>query len=254
MNHSTSSIKRVAVLVVFMAAAVAAGCAPLNAKEQKQSQLEKTAQQIGEALQAGRQVFLYFHSDLVEGSAEDIPRVEKMADEHGAEVVAIDAMELGDLRYSYGVEYVPSIFLVKPDRGVAGVWIVDFSIDQIEAALKSKVKPTQSQQQFAKGLKEGKPQLLFFMAKWCGYCRHTIPQVEKFQNDFSEDVNTVTINIDHENQVSRNYLVNGVPVVLLLDSNGVIRERTGYPAGYEDFKQFYESIGADLSVKKASAE
>ncbi len=227
---------------------------PAVEKKPATSTLDESSQKIGTALRADKAVFIYFYSDIVEDSADEIPMVEKLAKKHGAQVVSIDAMKVSELRYSYGVEYVPSVFLVRPDRGVSGVWIVDFTEKQLEAALTSNTKTSESQKKLAEGIKKEMPQLLFFMAKWCGYCKRTRPEIDRFENDFSREVNVVTINIDYENSMAQNYFINGVPVILLLDGNGVIRKRTGYPAGYNDFKRYFKSLGAGMSVKKASAK
>ena len=92
-------------------------------------------------------------------------------------------------------------------------------------------------------IKDKKPQLIFFMAKWCHYCMETLPKVRRFEKDFSNCVEIVTVDIDEWPDMQDSYVVNGVPVILLTDANGLISLRTGYPNGYDRFKEVFEGMG-----------
>jgi thiol-disulfide isomerase/thioredoxin len=212
-----------------------------------------TAEKIGIALRKGHPVFLYFYSDSIDDSLEQKPMVERVAKENGAEVFMIKAEDLPALRSSYEVNYVPTVFLIRPEAGLVDQWVVDMSESDLSRAIKAKINPNEKQKEVAQAIKDGKPQLMFFMAKWCGYCQATLPEVMKFKNSYSGCVRIVTVDVDEFPRMQDPYTIQGIPVILLTDGNGIFADRTGYPSDYNTFKKTFEDMGVDLKSCKTGA-
>ena len=100
---------------------------------------------------------------------------------------------------------------------------------------------------------KGKPTMLVFWASWCGPCRQEAPDVVKVHKSYGTRINLVGINagekmviaqraaqqmgiawpvaMDVDGTIQRLYKVSGIPMVLILDENGVVRHRNnGVPS------------------------
>jgi cytochrome c biogenesis protein CcmG/thiol:disulfide interchange protein DsbE len=94
------------------------------------------------------------------------------------------------------------------------------------------------------GSLQGKAVVLDFWATWCGPCRQELPVLEKLRSEFADRVQFVGVNDedpstvrqfrqsnhyripvlqDGQHEVSRKYDVQGIPTVLVIDSNGTVR-------------------------------
>ena len=99
----------------------------------------------------------------------------------------------------------------------------------------------------------GKPTMLVFWASWCGPCRKEAPEVVKVAGNYAGAINVVGINagesigtakraaeqmgitwpvvMDMKGSIQSTYKVSGIPLVLILDGNGVVRHRNnGVPS------------------------
>jgi thiol-disulfide isomerase/thioredoxin len=212
-------------------------------KQKKELGLE---QKIGNSLKKGRPVFLYFYSDAIDDSLDQKPVVEKAAKANGADVYAVKTDDYPNLRYAYEVQYVPTVFLIRPDAGLTEMWAVDMEGADLVRALKAKINPNEKQKEIAQAIKDNKPQLIFFMSEWCGYCKATMPEVQKLKSGFPGCVRVVIIDTEEYPEMQDPYMVQGVPVILLAGGAGVFSLRTGYPAGYDEFLETFESMGVDM--------
>lgn len=101
---------------------------------------------------------------------------------------------------------------------------------------------------------KGKFILIDFWATWCGPCKRAIPELNKFQSEFKEqlvvigisDESKYTVNkmkspvmtyfsaIDTKERLKSSYQVQGIPHCVLIDPSGVVRWE-GYPTlkGFE---------------------
>ena len=99
----------------------------------------------------------------------------------------------------------------------------------------------------------GKPTMVVFWASWCGPCRKEAPQIVDVYRQYGSAINVVGINagestavaqraaaemgikwpvlMDSDGAIQRMYKVSGIPLVLILDAEGVVRHRNnGVPS------------------------
>ncbi len=98
--------------------------------------------------------------------------------------------------------------------------------------------------------------LLVFGATWCPHCRHEVPLLKEYYNEFKDDgLEVLSIDIqeskkkvssfveknqinypvvlDTSAEVARLYKVVGIPLNIILDKNGVIKYKETVPPGKE---------------------
>jgi len=232
----------------------AAGKTSVKKTPAKEETKKNASDAAGEFLRKGKSVFVYFYSKDVKDSLDQLDTVKKAAKKGGAEVVTIKTEDMPAPFYAYEGRYAPTVILLRPDSGLSGFWEMDLPADEMANAVTQKANPNGAQKKIADAIKKQKPQLIFFMAKWCHYCMETLPKVNRFEKDFSKCVETVTIDIDELPEMGEAYMVNGVPVILLTDANGLVKLRTGYPNGYERFKEVFEGMGDSTKSCMAGAK
>ncbi len=93
---------------------------------------------------------------------------------------------------------------------------------------------------------KGKVVLLDFWATWCGPCRMSMPMLERLQKEFPNDLVLLAINLqespeevrdyihrqnlqsrvllDEEGRVGRAYQSESIPMQVLIDRNGIVRD------------------------------
>jgi cytochrome c biogenesis protein CcmG/thiol:disulfide interchange protein DsbE len=99
----------------------------------------------------------------------------------------------------------------------------------------------------------GKPTVVVFWASWCGPCRAEAPEVVRVARSYGARIHVVGVNtgedagvarrvagqwgmtwpvvLDHDGRIASTYAVQGIPLVLIVDENGIVRHRNnGLPS------------------------
>ncbi len=251
-NKNNKILTMVLVLLVMCLSAVNLSfAAGQDADEEAAKEMAEIDARAGKALREGRPVLLYFYSDVIEDSRDAIPALKKASDKASAELIEIEAMKAVVLRQSYAVNYAPTVFLIRPEAGLTDTWIVDIPVNEIALSLKTAGTPNAPEKQIGEAIKKEKPYLVFFTSQWCGYCNALTPEIIRFQKDYSDCVETVTVDADRIQRMQMPYLANGLPTVLLAGSNGLLFLRTGYPHGYDRYVEVFEAMGVEMKTCKA---
>ena len=83
-----------------------------------------------------------------------------------------------------------------------------------------------NEKEFDSYIKEGIV-LVDFYANWCGPCKMLSPVLEEITNDRSE-VNVVKIDVDQNENISKEFGVMSIPTVLLFKDGNLIDKKVGF--------------------------
>lgn len=115
----------------------------------------------------------------------------------------------------------------------------------------------------------GKPTIINFFASWCDYCMQEMPYFTKLEKEYGSKINMVYINssdildtddikslfrqndwvyttllIDQDAKVLHSYAFTGIPVTIIIDSNGTIRKiKSGAFSSYQQLKNYVVQYG-----------
>lgn len=70
--------------------------------------------------------------------------------------------------------------------------------------------------------------LVKFGAHWCGPCRKIVPELEEVAANNAGTVRVLSVDVDQEESLARQFDVNGIPKLVLLHNGKVFDEWTGY--------------------------
>ena len=66
-----------------------------------------------------------------------------------------------------------------------------------------------------------------FWAEWCPPCRAIGPIIEELSNDYTGRVTVGKLNVDHNPDISINYGVTSIPVILFIKGGKVVDKQLG---------------------------
>jgi thioredoxin 1 len=95
-----------------------------------------------------------------------------------------------------------------------------------EQAARDAIIHVESEEDFNKALKEGKPIIAKFWAEWCGPCQRMKPIFEAVANKHSDKVVFVSVNEkykDKHNLLSK-YNITGFPTFVFIDAQGNLKD------------------------------
>ena len=79
---------------------------------------------------------------------------------------------------------------------------------------------------FEKEIKEGKV-LVDFNADWCGPCQMLKPVIEQLSEE-KKDLKIVSVNIDNEEDLTREYGVMSIPCLIVFEDGKEIKRKVGF--------------------------
>lgn len=77
-------------------------------------------------------------------------------------------------------------------------------------------------------LESNVPVVVDFYADWCGPCKQVAPLLDQFARERT-GIRVVKVNIDHEQQLAREYRVKSIPTVMVFKKGDLVAEHTGLP-------------------------
>ncbi len=75
--------------------------------------------------------------------------------------------------------------------------------------------------------------LVKFGAHWCGPCRKIVPELEEVAANNAGTVRVLSVDVDQEKALARQFNVNGIPKLVLLHNGKVFDEWTGYSSAQQ---------------------
>ena len=88
-----------------------------------------------------------------------------------------------------------------------------------------------------------RPVMVEFGADWCGPCKRLEPELEKLESQWSDRIVMGHINVDENPDLAAQFMVMGVPTVVLF-KDGDVKERI---TGFKPLPKLIEIFGKHLS-------
>ena len=79
----------------------------------------------------------------------------------------------------------------------------------------------------AEVLKSATPVLVDFWAEWCGPCRALAPTIDAVATDYAGKVKVGKLNVDENPAITMQYMVRGIPTVLIFKAGQVVDQIVG---------------------------
>ena len=100
-----------------------------------------------------------------------------------------------------------------------------------------------TQDNFSKFVSESElPVMVEFGAEWCVPCKRLEPELEKLASQWKSKIVLGHINVDQDPDIAAQYMVMGVPTVILI-KDGELMERV---TGYKSLQSLMDIFGSHL--------
>lgn len=66
-----------------------------------------------------------------------------------------------------------------------------------------------------------------FWAPWCGPCKMMEPVMEAMESQFGDHIHFGKLNVDHNEELAKNYKVMGLPSIVLFKNGRAVEKVTG---------------------------
>ncbi len=89
----------------------------------------------------------------------------------------------------------------------------------------------------------GMPILVDFYADWCGPCKTMAPVIEQVAKTHAGKIKVIKINVDHNQAVSQQYSIQGIPTLILFHKGRILWRQSGAVPAH----QLNQIIGQQLA-------
>jgi thioredoxin 1 len=93
-------------------------------------------------------------------------------------------------------------------------------------------------------LESSGPVLVDFGAVWCGPCKMLDPLVEELAAEWQDNVKVVKLDIDQNPLVPMQYMIMGVPTLILFKDGEPMERMTGYQPKHKIVSKFEAHLSA----------
>ena len=76
------------------------------------------------------------------------------------------------------------------------------------------------QEEQASLIGDGIPAVIDFYATWCGPCKKMAPFYDQLKEKYSDKINFITVDIDQQPEIAKEYNVTAVPTFVIVDEEG----------------------------------
>ena len=82
--------------------------------------------------------------------------------------------------------------------------------------------------QFKQAVADNKLVLVDFYATWCGPCKMMAPVIEEINQEMSDSVKVLKVDVDQEGDLAREYQITAIPTLVLIKNGKLVSKSMGF--------------------------